>query len=65
MKKCFFKVYNNLCIYNNYEFNFLLNKIIFLSLKKKINNNKKKYNKTFCYETGVKRSVYNFFNLSR
>lgn len=63
MKKCFFKVYKNLYIYNKNEFNILIKKLINNNNFNK--NNICNYSKTFCFETGVKRSIYNFFNLSR
>lgn len=65
MKKCFFKGYKNIKNYNKYEFFLLALKLFF---KKKKNNKiffAKNYAKTFCFDLGVKRSVYTFFNLSR
>lgn len=67
MKKCFFKVYNNLSVYKKSEFKLIAFKLCFLKKhKSKIKNfSHKSYQKTFCFETGVKRSVYNYFNLAR
>lgn len=67
MKKCFFKVYKNLLIYKKNEFKLIAFKLCFLKKQKiKIKNFKQKsYQKSFCFETGVKRSVYNYFNLAR
>jgi hypothetical protein len=68
MKKCFFKLYNNLLVYKKSEFKLVSFKICFLRKRRKIkikNFKKKSYQKNFCFETGVKRSVYNYFNLSR
>lgn len=68
MKKCFFKVYKNLFLYKNKELKLLAFKLCFLK-KKKFDRIKfllqKSQQKSFCFETGVKRSVYNFFGLSR
>ncbi len=67
MKKCFFKVYKNLSSYKNSEFKLMAFKLCFLSKVRKVKFPfpQKSYQKSFCFETGVKRSVYNFFNLSR
>lgn len=68
MKKCFFKVYKNLTIYKKSEFKLIAFKLCFLQNKKNIKIKlfkKKSYQKSFCFETGVKRSVYNYFNLAR
>lgn len=67
MKKCFFKVYKNLFNYKKQEFKLLAFKLCFLKDKKceLVKFKQKSYQKTFCFETGVKRSVYNYFNLSR
>lgn len=66
MKKCFFKLYKNLSIYDKNELSLLAYKLCFFKKKKKFsNNNKKSFQKSFCFFTGVKRSVYNFFNLAR
>ena len=69
MKKCFFKIYKNLFLYSKNELKCLAFKVCFLKKKKiSINyifKNKKSYHKSFCFVTGVKRSVYNFFNIAR
>lgn len=67
MKKCFFKVYKNLTIYNKLEFRLIAFKLCFLRANKKFKNPfyYKSFQKSFCFETGVKRSVYNYFNLAR
>jgi len=67
MKKCFFKVYKNLVVYKKLEFKLISFKLCFLNKQKdKVKNfSKKIYQKSFCFETGVKRSVYNYFNLAR
>lgn len=69
MKKCFFKVYKNINDYKSEEFKILALKLLLKNNRQiKYNNNKikiKSYYKTFCFDLGVKRSVYNFFNLSR
>lgn len=67
MKKCFFKVYKNLLNYKKFEFKLIAFKLCFLKKQKiKIKNFKQRsYQKSFCFETGVKRSVYNYFNLAR
>lgn len=66
MKKCFFKVYKNINKYNNEEFKILALKLLCFQKKKiKSKIKVKSFYKTFCFDLGVKRSVYNFFNLSR
>jgi hypothetical protein len=67
MKRCFFKVYKNLLNYKKSEFKLIAFKLCFLKKQKsKIKSFKQKsYQKSFCFETGVKRSVYNYFNLAR
>lgn len=70
MKKCFFKTYKNLVLYKKNELNLLAFKLCFLKNKNLKNANcsnikKKNYHKSFCSITGVKRSVYNFFNMAR
>lgn len=67
MKKCFFKVYKNLVNYKSAEFKLIAFKLCFLNKKNKIKKkfSKKSYQKSFCFETGVKRSVYNYFSLAR
>lgn len=67
MKKCFFKVYKNLSEYKKAEFKLIAFKLCFFRNKKKIKKffKYKTYQKSFCFETGVKRSVYNYFNLAR
>ena len=67
MKKCFFKVYKNLFEFKKHEFKLIAFKLCFLRKQKnKIKNFKQKsYQKAFCFETGVRRSIYNYFNLSR
>ena len=65
MKKCFFKLYKNLSLYKKDELKFLAFKLCFLNNKKKVPLHKKSYHKSFCFITGVKRSVYNYFNIAR
>lgn len=68
MKKCFFKVYKNIQEYSSMEFKILSLNILSFYKKKMQQRNKiqyKSYYKTFCFDIGVKRSVYNFFSLSR
>lgn len=66
MKKCFFKVYKNISEYKKEEFKLLALKLLLVRQKNKNNKIKiKSYYKTFCLDLGVKRSIYNFFNLSR
>ena len=68
MKKCFFKVYKNLLNYSKSEFKLIAFKLCFLNSKKtdiKKKFSKRSLQKSFCFETGVKRSVYNYFNLAR
>jgi len=66
MKKCFFKIYKNLSIYKQKELKLLAFKLCVFGNKKISNKFKgKSYHKSFCFITGVKRSVYNFFNISR
>lgn len=67
MKKCFFKLYKNLFLYKKNELKILAFKACFLNSNKrsvfKLQN--KSYQKSFCFVTGVRRSVYNFFNIAR
>lgn len=66
MKKCFFKVYNNLVLYKKNEFKLIAYKLCFLNSRKAVKiSPQKSYQKAFCFATGTKRSVYNFFNLAR
>jgi len=65
MKKCFFKIYKNLFLYKKAELKLLAFKICYSKNKKVIGPSMRSYHKSFCCVTGVKRSVYNFFNLAR
>jgi len=67
MKKCFFKLYKNLSLYKKDELKTLAFKLCFLGNKKRVvvNSYRKSYHKSFCFITGVKRSVYNYFNIAR
>lgn len=66
MKRCFFKVYKNLSLYSKSELNILSFKICFIKKKKQMFPLKKRsYQKSFCFFTGVKKSVYTFFDLAR
>lgn len=69
MKKSFFKIYSNLALYKREEFKLFSFKLCFLNKKRQQHRVRislhKSFQKTFCFETGVKRSVYTFFNISR
>ena len=65
MKKCFFKIYKNLSLYNKSELSLLSFKICFIKKKNLLFFKKRSYQKSFCFFTGAKRSVYTFFDLAR
>jgi hypothetical protein len=66
MKKCFFKLYKNILLYKGKELKMLAFKVCASSNKKfYFRHNVRSYHKSFCFITGVKRSVYNFFNIAR
>lgn len=65
MKNCFYKTYNFTFLYKKSELNNLMYKLFYRELKLKIFFNYKFFFKNFCLETGVKRSVCNFFSLYR
>lgn len=65
MKSFFFKDFLNLYNYNKIEFKNLSNKIIQIEFNVFVHSKHKLHYKSFCNASGRRRSIYNFFLLSR